>query len=129
MKNVLIVDDEKTLQLALACGLTRREPSLNVLTAGNGFEALARLKTCPVDMVVTDLTMPLMNGYELIRQMRELYPEIPVLPMTAAPRELVAEPLAALGITSHIEKTTDFDRLFTCILDVLLPERACSAAA
>ncbi|MDA8079567.1 MAG: response regulator [Nitrospiraceae bacterium] len=127
MKNLLIVDDEKTLQLSLAYGLTRREPGLNVITAGNGFEALARLKTCPVDMVVTDLNMPLMNGYELIAQMQEHYPEIPVLPMTAAPPDLVEEPLTMLGITSYIEKTTDFDRLFSCILAVLRPQTACSA--
>jgi CheY-like chemotaxis protein len=77
---VLVVDDESLV-------LTMAETILSdfgykVLTAGNGQKALTVLSQPghPVDLVVTDLVMPGMGGRELMERIRQLYPDLPVMP-------------------------------------------------
>ena len=78
---VLVVDDDlgicrsmKELLEAEGCG---------VEIAGDGAEALRRLDSGPFDVVLTDVVMPNMDGYELYTAVRERYPQVPVLMMTA----------------------------------------------
>lgn len=66
---VLVVDDEKALRDFVRRNLEVR--SFNVLTAGNGLEALAVLKVHRVDLVILDVMMPRMDGLETIRRIRE----------------------------------------------------------
>lgn len=70
---ILFVDDEPAILKAL----TRifRSQSYEVLTAGNSAEALARLKEAPVQVIVSDYMMPGMNGAELLKHVKKLYPD------------------------------------------------------
>jgi DNA-binding response OmpR family regulator len=67
---VLLVEDERLTQNLLKARFEME--GLEVRTAWNGQEALATLEREPVDMVVTDLMMPTMNGFRLIQEIREL---------------------------------------------------------
>ena len=83
-REVLIVDDEEPLLLSIAEGLSIYKKYFNLLTATNGMEAVKLLKSSPViDLVITDLSMPKMDGFELIAYMNRNYPKIPVIMMTA----------------------------------------------
>ena len=62
MKNVLIVDDEMPFQLTTPEGLGIYTKDLNVLTAENGKKAVEVMESFKVDLVVTDLNMPEMDG-------------------------------------------------------------------
>ncbi|WP_407279830.1 ATPase, T2SS/T4P/T4SS family [Aromatoleum evansii] len=70
---ILFVDDEPAILKAL----TRifRSQSYEVLTAGNSTEALARLKEAPVQVIISDYMMPGMNGAELLKHVKKLYPD------------------------------------------------------
>jgi CheY-like chemotaxis protein len=80
--NILIVDDDrKTLEL-LRKGIGKYFPDLQVLTAGNGREALEQIQSNETCLVITDLMMPVMDGFELITQLMARYPDISVIVIT-----------------------------------------------
>jgi len=70
MFEILIVDDEPRLLRVLRLGLP--EHGFNVLTASNGQEALKFLFDKKIDVIVTDIRMPVMDGVELIYEMERL---------------------------------------------------------
>lgn len=80
-KRILLVDDEENARTALAKILSREE--YEVISAGNGFEALELLKNSLVDLVITDINMPEMNGMFFLREINRLYPGINVIMVTA----------------------------------------------
>lgn len=82
MKNILIVDDDRgTLQVASKALLALKD--LSVVTAENGALATKILQEQPVDLVVTDLQMPVMGGYQLLAYLSERYPSLPALVITS----------------------------------------------
>lgn len=82
MKKVLIVDDEPAVLFALSEALADRRRGTKVATAANGHEAVAILESEKVDLVVTDLRMPEMDGFELLAWLRRSFPHLPVVVMT-----------------------------------------------
>ena len=80
-KNLLVVDDDPAIQRLFQVLLP--EPEWRIVTARSGKEALDELRDNPCDLVVTDIVMPGMGGLELLERMRQLYPSIPVVVMTA----------------------------------------------
>jgi DNA-binding NtrC family response regulator len=119
IKYVLIVEDEKTFQLTLMDGLRRYEKDFRVLTTENGVQAKKVLETFPVDLVITDLKMPEMNGVELIGYIRKNHPYIPVIVMTAYGNPDMESQLRSLGVFAYLEKPIDFTELTEKILDAL----------
>ncbi|MGE5189620.1 MAG: response regulator [Gemmatimonadota bacterium] len=103
-KTVLIVDDERTLLHTFSNSLKAYASDLEILTAEHGLQAVAALKEAPVDLVVTDLRMPEMDGFQLIIHMKKHYPGIPVIVMTAAGSPEVADRMKAMGAVSYLEK-------------------------
>ncbi len=80
MIRILLVDDEDSFRGTVSKRLSRR--SIDVLTAADGREALELLDRDPVEVVVTDVKMPGMDGIELLRQIKENYPDIEVILLT-----------------------------------------------
>jgi DNA-binding response OmpR family regulator len=80
MSKILIVDDDPHIR-ELARVFLHNE-GFNIIEAADGLEALSRLETVTVDMVILDIMMPNMDGWELCRQLREAY-DIPLLMLTA----------------------------------------------
>jgi DNA-binding NtrC family response regulator len=81
MLNVLIVDDEENARLGLSKLLSCE--GYQVSAVSNGFEALQYLKLKKVDLVITDINMPEMNGLVFMREMNNLYPQLKVIMLTA----------------------------------------------
>ncbi|NET11048.1 MAG: response regulator [Symploca sp. SIO2B6] len=80
MTTILIVDDSQTLRKVLAEFLMSK--GMQVLEATNGKEAKQQITSAPPDLVITDLIMPEMNGYELCRWLKnetDLKKKVPVL--------------------------------------------------
>jgi two-component system OmpR family response regulator len=80
MSKILVVDDDPHIRELVRLFLERE--GLDVHEASNGYEALARLETIHADMVILDIMMPEMDGWELCRQLRRAG-DIPVLMITA----------------------------------------------
>ena len=119
MKTLLIVDDEKLFTQSLSEGLAVFDPSLRVLAAENGRVALSILEREPIDLVLTDLKMPVVDGFELLAEMSRRYREIPVLVMTAFGTPEIGSRLEDLGIGVFIEKPVDFAALASQIRKTL----------
>lgn len=70
MMKLLIVDDEKNIRNGLKVMIERNYPSTyNIVLAGNGAEALKLFRSEPVDIIITDIRMPVMDGMELLEQL------------------------------------------------------------
>lgn len=76
-KRILLVDDEESIQLLYREEF--EEEGYVVDSARNGVEALAKFRSNPPDLVLLDINMPGMNGIEVLRQMKELRADLPVI--------------------------------------------------
>jgi len=119
MKKVLVVDDDHGFLLSLQAMCRERVDIFEVVTAGNGKEALAVLASQPIDLVVTDLKMPEMDGFELVSRMSKLKNSVPVIVMTAFGTPEMEDRLMDLGAFQYIEKPVDFELLLQKIKDGL----------
>ncbi|MFO7606411.1 MAG: response regulator [Desulfurivibrionaceae bacterium] len=115
MKKILLVDDEKNFLLSLADMLKANKNDFSVETAGNGKEASGIIDSQKIDLVVTDLNMPEMDGFELIAHISQVDPEIPVIAMTAYGTPEMESRLNNMGAFQYIEKPIDFDSLLNMI--------------
>lgn len=119
---ILIVDDDPDIRLLLDFNLSR--DGYEVLEATNGAEALDIMREHAVNLVITDLTMPVMDGYELIRILKESpdTSRIPLLMLTAREEERVSregmanlpdaylpKPFATADLQAKIEKLLSQD--------------------
>lgn len=80
-EEILVVDDEP--QMLIAINETLRRRGYSVSTAGSGMEALRRLRDKYYQLVITDLRMPEVSGLELLRKVKNLAPQTPVILLTA----------------------------------------------
>ena len=109
MVEILIVDDEPRLLRVLRLGLP--EHGFNVLTASNGQEALKILFDKQVDVLVTDIRMPIMDGVELIYEMERLGIKLPVVVTTAYADIDTAVKTLKHGACDYIRKPFSVDEL------------------
>ena len=109
METILIVDDEKNYPLIL--GAVLEEEGFEILSANSGHEALEILESSDVDLVLTDMKMPLMDGIELLENIKELDPDLPVIMMTAHGTVDKAVEAMQKGAYSYILKPFDNERL------------------
>lgn len=80
-KTLLVVEDDRATLSLYRAGLKGLQ-SFKILTAENGGQALAMLRLEPVHVLVTDLNMPVMDGFNLIAKVSRFYPQVPVIVMT-----------------------------------------------
>jgi CheY-like chemotaxis protein/anti-sigma regulatory factor (Ser/Thr protein kinase) len=118
MAKVLVVDDSP-VELRLVGSLLEKRPDLVVSSAANGREALAAVERDPPDLVLTDLQMPEMNGLELVEEVRDRYPLVPVILMTAHGSEDIAVQALKRGAASYVPKK-DLARDLLETLDTVL---------
>jgi len=100
---VLLVDDEPKICAALARALVSE--GYNVIFAESGFEAIRKFRDGIFDIVLLDLRMPGMNGWETLAQLTFLRPLLPVIIMTALPDQQAAA--EAAGVGALLEKPLD----------------------
>jgi two-component system NtrC family response regulator len=109
METIMIVDDEKNYPLILSAIL--EEEGFESLTANSGREALDILKHSDVDLVLTDMKMPSMDGIELLEHVKTADPELPVIMMTAHGTVDKAVEAMQKGAYSYVLKPFENERL------------------
>ncbi len=122
MNTVLIVDDEVNILRGLSEGLKACAGDITFLIAENGQMALEHLASRSVDLVLTDLRMPVMDGFQLISHMNNHYPQVPVMVMTAIGTPQIESELRQRGIRAYIEKPVDLPQLVQTLQEVLAAE-------
>jgi CheY-like chemotaxis protein len=95
--------------------------SAEAAIVGSGQEALVAIKNINPDVLICDLAMPEMDGYELLQNVRGLEPELgglPVIAFTAAARSEDRARTLRAGFQAHLAKPVDPDKLVTTILEL-----------
>ena len=119
LKKVLIVDDEETLTWSMAKSLSRDRDKYEIEIANNGKEALDVLGKMPIDLVLSDIRMPDINGLDLLVQIKRDYPETKVIIMTAYGSSDVQREASKRGSLYYIEKPFEINEIRKLILDLI----------
>ncbi len=119
MNTVLIVDDDESFLLSLIEGFKSYESQFGIITAHNGEEAVDILSRQPIQLVLTDLKMPKMDGFALVAYIGTHHSDIPVIVMTAFGTPDIKEHLQEAGALQYIEKPIDFNLLVSKIVNGL----------
>jgi PAS domain S-box-containing protein len=101
---VLHVDDEPTVSELVADHLEHRDDSISVITEQRAEEGLTHLTDEPIHCVVSDYDMPGTNGLEFLREVRDIYPNLPFVLFTARGNEEVASEAIEAGVTDYLQK-------------------------
>ncbi len=109
MKTILIADDEPAIRRTLELHLS--EEGYRVLTAAEGRNAAELAVTQEVDLVLLDLRLPGLDGFEVLRVIKEQRPELPVVMITAYDDMATAIEAIRLGAIDHLGKPVDLDHL------------------
>ncbi|MBP7342800.1 MAG: response regulator [Smithellaceae bacterium] len=124
IREVLIVDDEEPLLLSIDDGLSVYKDYFTLLTATNGMDAVKLLKAkSAIDLVITDLSMPKMDGFELLTYIKRNFPRIPVILMTAYGTPKIESIVKTLGLSGYLEKPLDINIFADNIFSALCIER------
>ena len=100
--SILVVDDEQ-MMCTLLTKILRRE-GYQVETAAGGAEALEKLQRAPYSIVISDMKMPGMDGFELLKQVKQMYPDVGVIIMTAYGDTYTVKDALLLGADEYITK-------------------------
>ena len=122
MQNILVIDDDEALGDIVASGLAHI--GYRVERAANGTEALGVLQRRDIDLVLTDINMPGMDGIEVIIQLAKLRPALPIVAMSGGglfDRSLLLTNASHLGAVECLGKPFDLDDLFDAVARALEP--------
>jgi CheY-like chemotaxis protein len=122
IKNVLLVDDDQEMLLALKEGFTKFRDSFAVQLASDGLKAVESLKKSVISLVVTDLKMPGMDGFELLAHIMEYYPDIPVIIITGYSTPEMERLAREGGAVGYIAKPFLIENLVRQIMTTLRKE-------
>ena len=109
MLKILLVEDDKDLNFLTSSHL--KMAGYEVISVYNGLDALAKYDEEKFDLVLSDIMMPLCDGYELARQIREFDTRVPIIFMTARDDKPSKQLGYRLGIDDYITKPFDLDEL------------------
>jgi CheY-like chemotaxis protein len=121
-KKVLVVDDDQVLLRLIKTKFESFVNDFSVLTAENGLEALEVIKLNTISLVVTDLQMPEMDGFALLSNISQNYPDVPVIIMTAFPKPKTKNIVLKKGASCYLEKPLVIKELAREILETLQRE-------
>jgi len=124
MKNILVVDDEEAVLVTLVEWFASTFPheDYNVLVASNGIEAIKTLSSHKIDVVITDLNMPKMDGFELLAHLNNEYPPVPVMVISAFATPDIKNKAKNLGALHFIPKPFTSDDLASIDFKKILGE-------
>lgn len=106
MKTILIAEDNDSNYMLMTYILKKK---YNTLRANNGQEAVEMAKQGGVDLILMDMKMPVMDGLEATRQIRALFPELPILALTANAFDRDREAAFEAGCNEFLSKPVSSD--------------------
>ena len=112
-KVILAVDDDRLTLLVVR--RTLEGPERKVLTASNGLEAVELLRDHAVDLIVSDLEMPLMGGFQLLTHVTSRYPAVPVLVLSGVLDDEKRDKVQELGALRVLSKPPQMDTLRSAV--------------
>jgi DNA-binding NtrC family response regulator len=120
MKFLLLVDDDKFTLSSLSEALSQYDENFKIITAENGEEAVNIIEAAHVDLIITDLNMPVKNGLALITYVYKHHPGTPIILMTASDCEEACNALPQFNPDDCITKPFKFEALIELIYSRLV---------
>ncbi len=117
-KSILVTDDSAIMRMFLVMSL-KRMLSVNIVEAVNGADALAKLKSGNFDLLLTDMNMPEMNGAELIKSIRGMNNNIPIIMITTKGEAQDRDLGMQLGANHYLTKPVNNVELIKTVLKFL----------
>lgn len=117
MVNVLVIEDEENIRTIIKKVLTRE--GYKVLEAGSAEEGLEIIDKNPIDLIVLDVTLPNMDGYEFTKELRSSHIEIPILMATARQLPMDKHKGFIVGTDDYMTKPLDMDEFILRIKALL----------
>ena len=119
MRRVLVVDDNPQVRRNL-CEALKREADFDVCgEAENGREAIDKANSLQPDLIVMDFSMPLLNGLEAVRLLKDLMPNVPVIIYTAHSSQIVETEARSAGAAATVSKSESVAVLVRTIRSLL----------
>lgn len=118
MKNILLVDDHELIRQAIPQYLAGHPTYHIKSSARNGEEAFELIQQGGIDLVITDLNMPVMNGFELIESLNLNCPEVKVMALTMNSDRKTIETLLKLNVKGYLYKNVSRDEFLMGLDDV-----------
>lgn len=122
-KNILVVEDEKLSAEVVQELLQTHFPEAGVHTAADGIDALEVLERSGIDLLITDLCMPRLDGLGLLSELEERKMTLPAIVMTAFGRSDIEASVRHLGGSYFFEKPIDLDLLVAAVHHLLFPQQ------
>ena len=119
MKTVLVVDDDQVILTTIVKYLSAYSEDLELLTAQNGRQAVELLEQREVDLLLTDLYMPVMDGFELLAHMVRSFSAVPVIVMSGYEVPEMGGEIERQGALHYLEKPFDFRSLADTVQETL----------
>ncbi len=123
LKKVLIIDDEETLTWSMAKSLSKDRDKYEVMIANSGREAITLLKKNKVDLVISDIRMPDINGLDLLVKIKKEFPQTKVIIMTAYGSSDVQKEANQRGSLFYIEKPFEISDIRKIIIDLIVKRK------
>ena len=114
---VLIIDDEKIFRNLYSQALGKLD--IEIITAASGEEAFEIIQNKPPNIIISDVRMTGINGIELLKKVKNIYPELPFLLVTAYSSIRDAVNSLKYGAVDYLEKPIDLDELKAAVIDTL----------
>lgn len=120
--NILVVDDSETMRAVIKKTVTMSGVQIGEFhEAGNGKEALEVLESAWIDVVLSDINMPVMGGVEFLREVKsiEVLKNIPVIFISTESSQTRMDEVTALGAAAYVKKPFIPEKIKVILLDVL----------
>jgi two-component system chemotaxis response regulator CheY len=115
---ILLVDDEAHIRKYVSL-ILKQLGAPKVIEAGNGEEAIVSYQTQKPDLVLLDISMPLMNGLETLKKLKEIDPESVVIMLTSMVNRQSIDEALAFGAANYIRKDTPKEEIAQAIKETL----------
>lgn len=118
-KRILVIDDDELLLFVWNHALKKIENEYEIETTSDGYEALRRIREEHFDLVVTDLLMPDVNGYELTEAIRDLHPDMPVIWLSGSSEKKVLAEAERLRVNRRLDKPLSASEIRDAVVEAL----------
>lgn len=118
-KRLLIVDDEETLTYSLYQSFILSNDDYEVITANSGEEALDKMSDSSFDLVITDIFMPGISGFELIDKVKKDFPSTEIVVMTAYGSSENRDRALQKGARHYLEKPFEIKEFKKLVIEIL----------
>jgi DNA-binding NarL/FixJ family response regulator len=101
---ILVADDHETVRKGICAILSSKLALKEVGEAADGLEAIAKAKELQPDLIVLDITMPKLGGFEAAKEIRKLFPEVPILFLSMHEGKHLIERAKSIPVQGYVIK-------------------------